>query len=142
MSFIVAFNRSRSFRSSSSSTVSTLRAPVTTLEPPGRRLSGRKLGGSGFFSPPAAPVNSEKLRQSKDMDRRWVLTGLSGGGPSLGGDWNKDDVGVDAPGFVDARPAIDIDSGRGLCIGAPGDLGAESNFLNGFGVTGVCGGSL
>jgi hypothetical protein len=66
MSFIVAFIRSLSFLSSSSSVVSNFLAPVTTLAP-GRRESGRKFAGSGFFS---APVNNEKFRQSKDMDRR------------------------------------------------------------------------
>lgn len=66
INFMVAFNRSRSLRSSSSSCVSNFRAPVTTGVEPALRVSGRRFGvGSGFFS---VPLNIEKLLQSKDMD--------------------------------------------------------------------------
>src|SRR6266702_40044 len=68
MSFMVAFNRSRSLRSSSSSCVSSLRAPLML---PGLSVRGRRLGfASGFlsFSPLTKGVNE---RQSKDNERRF-----------------------------------------------------------------------
>jgi hypothetical protein len=66
MSFIVAFMRSRSRLSFSSSCVSSLRAlPVTPA--PGFRVSGRRFGFSaGFLS----PLKREKLFQSKERERR------------------------------------------------------------------------
>ena len=79
MSFIVAFRRSRSRRSSSSSWLSSFLAPVTIGPAPAFNVRGRKFaGGSGFFSP---PPNMEKLFQSKDMERREarVLAGAVGG---------------------------------------------------------------
>ena len=77
MSFMVAFNLSRSLRSSSSSSVSSLRAPATEGTD---KVSGRKFGcGSGFLSPP--PPNMEKFFQSNDKER---LDALFGGGAGFG----------------------------------------------------------
>ena len=68
ISFIVAWSRSRSLLSSSSSNVSSLRAPVTTGLLPARSVKGLRLGfGSGFFS---FPPNMLKLFQSNDSERR------------------------------------------------------------------------
>lgn len=75
ISFMVAFSRSRSLRSSSSSYVSSLRAPV--IGAPAFKVNGRKLAeGSGFFSPP----NIEKLFQSNDIDRRDARLEADGAG--------------------------------------------------------------
>ena len=70
MSFIVAWRRSRSRLSSSSSVVSSFRAPVIEFVP-ALRVRGRRwaLGESAFLSP-SFPLKSEKPRQSNDNDRR------------------------------------------------------------------------
>ena len=68
MSFMVAFNLSRSLRSSSSSWVSSFRAPVMIGGAPGLRVKGRRFGGVTSFL--SFPPNMEKLFQSNDMDRR------------------------------------------------------------------------
>ena len=70
MSFIVAWRRSRSRRSSSSSVVSSFRAPVIEFVP-ALRVKGRRwaLCGSTFFSP-SFPLKSENPLQSNESDRR------------------------------------------------------------------------
>src|SRR5258708_4822833 len=81
MSFMVACNRSRSLRSSSSSCVSSLRAPLTL---PGLSVRGRRLEfASGFLS--FSPLKKgENARQSNDNERRFEREGgkLLGGGES------------------------------------------------------------
>jgi len=76
MSFIVAFSLSLSRLSSSSSSVSSLRA-LTRFEP-GFKVKGRRFGFSCFLS---APPNIEKPFQSKDIDRLEALAvaGVLGG---------------------------------------------------------------
>jgi hypothetical protein len=76
MSFIVAFNLSLSRLSSSSSSVSSLRATPRTELPPVAKVKGRRLELSDFLSPP----NIEKPFQSKDNERLEAFTVAGVGG--------------------------------------------------------------
>ena len=78
ISFIVAWSRSRSLLSSSSSNVSSLRALVTTGLLPARSVRGLRFGfGSGFLS---FPPNMLKLFQSNDSERREARADAGGFG--------------------------------------------------------------
>lgn len=144
MSFMVALRRSRSRRSSSSSRLSSFRAPVTMGGAPAFNVRGRKFAGaSGFLSPP----NIEKLFQSNDIERRDArVLGAAVGGLEV---WGEDAV-VEGElnvvrrscgGKVGVVGAADVvvseantDWGRaffcdGLADGG-GDLGIESKVVN------------
>src|SRR6266404_953756 len=100
MSFIVAFSRSRSLRSSSSSCVSSLRAPLTV---PGLSVRGRRLGfASGFLS--LSPLTrEERARQSKDNER---LLDRDGGELLGGGELNVVSFSTCGEGLEFKRAAI------------------------------------
>ena len=100
MSFMVALSRSRSLRSSSSSCVSSLRAPLML---PGLSVRGRRLGfTSGFLS--LSPLTKEEnARQSKDNER---LLGRDGGELLGGGELNVVSFSTRGGGFESVRAYI------------------------------------
>lgn len=93
ISFMVAARRSRSRRSSSSSKVSSLRAPVTMGGAPAFSVSGRKfgVGGGAFF---LSLPNIENDDQSNERDLREARVD----GAALGGSFSgRGEVGFELP---------------------------------------------
>ena len=128
MSFIVASRRSRSLRSSSSSCVSSLRAPLTL---PGLSVRGRRLGLASDFLSLSPPTKEESARQSKDNER---LLDRDGGELLGGAELNVVSFSTCGEGLEFKRAAIvfrrfgfesapaEMSGGASVAVGVAGDF--------------------